>query len=82
MSIILYTAFLSGQSNANHLTVLFIPFVQLKKKKLEARTKLENLEDLEKIITLKKRKKVKKVKVLVDKEPEQEVIVRSSDKVF
>lgn len=48
---------------------------QLKKKKLEARSKLENLEDLEKIIQLKKKKRCKKVKVPVLKKPEPEVIV-------
>lgn len=48
---------------------------QLKKKKLEQRSKLENLEDLEKIIQLKKKKKCKKVKVPITKEPEPEVIV-------
>lgn len=48
---------------------------QLKKKKLEARSKLENLEDLEKIIELKKKKRCKKVKVPVLKKPEPEVIV-------
>ncbi|KAG8135411.1 hypothetical protein E2320_008432 [Naja naja] len=53
--------------------------LQAEKKKLEARTKLDNLEDLEKIITLKKRKKVKKVKAPVEKEPEQEVITGPVD---
>lgn len=48
---------------------------QLKKKKLEQRSKLENLEDLEKIIQLKKKKKCKKVKAPIVKEPEPEVIV-------
>lgn len=51
---------------------------QLKKKKLEARSKLENLEDLEKIIQLKKKKRCKKVKVPVLKKPEPEVIVVTS----
>ncbi|KAJ7420946.1 Ankyrin repeat domain-containing protein 1 [Pitangus sulphuratus] len=52
---------------------------ELKKKKLEARTKLENLEDLEKIIQLKKKKKCKKVKVPILKEPEPEVITGPVD---
>ncbi|XP_033005128.1 ankyrin repeat domain-containing protein 1 [Lacerta agilis] len=52
---------------------------EIKKKKLEARPKLESLEDLEKIIQLKKRKKFKKVKVPVVKEPEQEVITEPVD---
>ncbi|XP_077206433.1 ankyrin repeat domain-containing protein 1 isoform X1 [Paroedura picta] len=53
--------------------------MQLKKKKLEERPKLENLEDLEKIIQLKKRKKYKKVKVPILKELEQEVITGPVD---
>lgn len=48
---------------------------QLKKKKLQERSKLENLEDLEKLVQLKKKKRCKKVKVPVLKEPEPEVIV-------
>uniref|UniRef100_A0A663LYU2 Ankyrin repeat domain-containing protein 1 n=1 Tax=Athene cunicularia TaxID=194338 RepID=A0A663LYU2_ATHCN len=52
---------------------------ELKKKKLEERSKLENLEDLEKIIQLKKKKKCKKVKVPVLKEPEPEVITGPVD---
>lgn len=51
---------------------------QLKKKKLEQRSKLENLEDLEIIIQLKKRKKYRKTKVPVVKEPEPKIIVRAA----
>ncbi|KAL8187110.1 UNVERIFIED_CONTAM: hypothetical protein K2H54_033561 [Gekko kuhli] len=58
---------------------MFAVFIQLKKKKLEERPKLENLEDLEKIIQLKKRKKYKKVKVPILKELEQEVITGPVD---
>uniref|UniRef100_A0A8D0Y5A2 Ankyrin repeat domain-containing protein 1 n=1 Tax=Sus scrofa TaxID=9823 RepID=A0A8D0Y5A2_PIG len=52
---------------------------ELKKKKLEQRSKLENLEDLEIIIQLKKRKKYRKTKVPVVKEPEPEVITEPVD---
>ncbi|XP_039564659.1 ankyrin repeat domain-containing protein 1 [Passer montanus] len=52
---------------------------ELKKKKLQARSKLENLEDLEKIIELKKKKRCKKVKVPVLKKPEPEVITGPVD---
>lgn len=52
--------------------------VQLKKKKLEQRSKLENLEDLEIIIQLKKKKKYRKTKVPVVKDPEPEIIVRAT----
>lgn len=51
---------------------------QLKKKKLEQRSKLENLEDLETIIQLKKKKKYRKSKVPVVKEPEPEIIVSAT----
>ncbi|XP_052570235.1 ankyrin repeat domain-containing protein 1 isoform X1 [Peromyscus californicus insignis] len=52
---------------------------ELKKKKLEQRSKLENLEDLEIIVQLKKRKKYKKTKVPVVKEPEPEIITEPVD---
>uniref|UniRef100_G1RP87 Ankyrin repeat domain-containing protein 1 n=1 Tax=Nomascus leucogenys TaxID=61853 RepID=G1RP87_NOMLE len=52
---------------------------ELKKKKLEQRSKLENLEDLEIIIQLKKRKKYRKTKVPVVKEPEPEIITEPVD---
>ncbi|XP_033071910.1 ankyrin repeat domain-containing protein 1 isoform X2 [Trachypithecus francoisi] len=52
---------------------------ELKKKKLEQRSKLENLEDLEIIIQLKKRKKYRKTKVPVVKEPEPEIIMEPVD---
>ncbi|XP_074089494.1 ankyrin repeat domain-containing protein 1 [Macrotis lagotis] len=52
---------------------------ELKKKKLEQRSKLENLQDLETIIQLKKRKKYKKIKVPVLKEPEPEIITEPVD---
>ncbi|XP_022355257.1 ankyrin repeat domain-containing protein 1 [Enhydra lutris kenyoni] len=52
---------------------------ELKKKKLEQRSKLENLEDLEVIIQLKKRKKYKKTKVPAIKEPEPEIITEPVD---
>lgn len=52
---------------------------ELKKKKLEQRSKLENLEDLEVIIQLKKRKKYKKTKVPIVKEPEPEIITELVD---
>uniref|UniRef100_A0A8C0Z7A4 Ankyrin repeat domain-containing protein 1 n=1 Tax=Canis lupus familiaris TaxID=9615 RepID=A0A8C0Z7A4_CANLF len=52
---------------------------ELKKKKLEQRSKLENLEDLEVIIQLKKRKKYRKTKVPVVKEPEPEIITEPVD---
>ncbi|KAF6107461.1 ankyrin repeat domain 1 [Phyllostomus discolor] len=52
---------------------------ELKKKKLEQRSKLENLEDLEVIIQLKKKKKYRKTKVPVVKEPEPEVITEPVD---
>ncbi|KAK2113520.1 Ankyrin repeat domain-containing protein 1 [Saguinus oedipus] len=52
---------------------------ELKKKKLEQRSRLENLEDLEIIIQLKKRKKYRKTKVPVAKEPEPEIITEPVD---
>uniref|UniRef100_G1P325 Ankyrin repeat domain-containing protein 1 n=1 Tax=Myotis lucifugus TaxID=59463 RepID=G1P325_MYOLU len=52
---------------------------ELKKKKLEQRSKLENLEDLEVIIQLKKKKKYRKTKVPVVKEPEPEIITEPVD---
>lgn len=52
---------------------------EIKKKKLEQRSKLENLEDLEIIIQLKKRKKYKKAKVAAVKEPEPEIITEPVD---
>ncbi|XP_005385895.1 PREDICTED: ankyrin repeat domain-containing protein 1 isoform X2 [Chinchilla lanigera] len=52
---------------------------ELKKKKLEQRSKLENLEDLEIIIQLKKRKKYRKTKVPVVKEPEPQIITEPVD---
>uniref|UniRef100_A0A494BB19 Ankyrin repeat domain-containing protein 1 n=1 Tax=Mus musculus TaxID=10090 RepID=A0A494BB19_MOUSE len=52
---------------------------ELKKKKLEQRSKLENLEDLEIIVQLKKRKKYKKTKVPVVKEPEPEIMTEPVD---
>ncbi|XP_040826245.1 ankyrin repeat domain-containing protein 1 [Ochotona curzoniae] len=52
---------------------------ELKKKKLEQRSKLENLEDLEIIIQLKKRKKYRKAKVPAAKEPEPEIITEPVD---
>nr|XP_009676107.1 PREDICTED: ankyrin repeat domain-containing protein 1 [Struthio camelus australis] len=52
---------------------------ELKKKKLQERSKLENLEDLEKIIQLKKKKKCKKEKAPILKEPEPEVITGPVD---
>ncbi|XP_048194681.1 ankyrin repeat domain-containing protein 1 [Perognathus longimembris pacificus] len=52
---------------------------ELKKKKLEQRSKLENLEDLEIIIQLKKRKKYRKTKVSVVKEAEPEIITEPVD---
>nr|KAF6424452.1 ankyrin repeat domain 1 [Molossus molossus] len=52
---------------------------ELKKKKLEQRSKLENLEDLKVIIQLKKKKKYRKTKVPVVKEPEPEIITEPVD---
>ncbi|POI28308.1 hypothetical protein CIB84_007942 [Bambusicola thoracicus] len=52
---------------------------ELKKKKLQERSKLESLEDLEKIIQLKKKKKCRKVKAPLLKEPEPEVITGPVD---
>uniref|UniRef100_A0A8B9EZD9 Ankyrin repeat domain-containing protein 1 n=1 Tax=Amazona collaria TaxID=241587 RepID=A0A8B9EZD9_9PSIT len=52
---------------------------ELKKKKLQERSKLENLEDLEKLVQLKKKKRCKKVKVPVLKESEPEVITGPVD---
>ncbi|KAG5195855.1 hypothetical protein JEQ12_011491 [Ovis aries] len=52
---------------------------ELKKKKLEQRSKLENLDDLEIIIQLKKRKKYRKTKVPVVKEPEPEIVTEPVD---
>ena len=64
------------QQNSTYFEIWI--FFQLKKKKLEQRSKLENLEDLEVIIQLKKKKKYRKTKVPVVKEPEPEIIVRAT----